>query len=63
MLENYAASDNEIVDIVKVAQVAEDLINKIPSKINYPFLILYFLAQVNKDKSGAINFEKTLIHR
>ena len=62
MLEDCAASKNEKVDIVKVTRVAKRLINETSSKLSYPFLTSRFLARVNVDKSGAIDFEKTLIH-
>ena len=61
--EDYAASDNEKVDIVKIARVAERLINETPSKINYPFLTSCSLARVNVDKkSGVIDSEKTSMY-
>ena len=63
MSEDCTASGNEKVDIVKVAQVVQRLINETPSQTNYPFLTLRFLARVNVDKKpGVIDFEKTLIH-
>ena len=57
MPEDYAASDNEKVDIVKIARVTESLINETPSTINYPFLTSFPLTGVNVNKkSGIIGF-------
>ena len=56
MSEHCAASDNEKVNIVKMAGVAERLINETLLRISYPFR---FMSRVSNDKkSGVIKFNR-----